>query len=720
MHHTLLLFTLVAAAFGQAVPSIANITNAAIPAMDQNFPVRLMPRSMATIFGSNLSSATASTAPPWATTLGGIEVHLVPLYVGCGTSTAPANCDITANLLFVSPTQINFLVPDTLPSAYGRQQFFLDTVIVENGQRYDTGFSFYLSTAGDFAVFQVGYDCDFSLSLAQPQGCGYSQTPGANSVPIGAVTDVSGTLVTSNNPIHQGQVVILWGTGLGSMPVNQGTGLRQQNNATPLTFGIAQSNTAGGLNVFNLNWSSQTPVWAGESPQYVGLDQINVALPTCTGAVATTEERYNVTMTFTAHDYNSGYVGNGSASLYLPLIISPGEATCQFGATTTTTIVSSANPYDGTQTLVFYVAVSPSSTTGTITLLDGQNILLIGNVVAGSASLPAIPNGPGNHLIKAVYSGNGTFAGSSGTMNESIKKPTVAPTTTTVVSSVNPSVAGQPMTFTATVSPCCLPTGSVTFSVGNLRLGCGGSLSQGKSTCQAVGFEPISGPSTSLGVGAYSITATYNGDGNYASSSSAIVNQVVQPNKSTVSLTAWTYRGGTGASEAALREQVSFSAGVGPNVGLVPTGNITFFDGATVLGTTSAVSAGLTTFDLALGTHSIKASYSGDINFGPATSSTSTVTIWTISSFASSPNPSSSGQTIVFNLCGIPSNVTSGYVMFMMDGGSSPVRITSPCTSATSKSLVSGQHLVTVGLVDIVDRKVPTVLFPVSITQTVN
>jgi hypothetical protein len=720
MRYYLQFFAFASLAVGQTTPSITAITNAALPGMDVHAPVRLQPRSMASIFGSNLSTATASTTPPWATALGGVELHLVPLYVGCGTSTPPATCDILATLIFVSPTQINFLVPDVLPSAYGQQQLVLDAVILENGQRFDSGVLLYLSPVGDFAVFGVGYDCDFSLSLTQPHSCGYSQTPGPNTVPIGAVTDVSGNLVTSENPIHQSQVIVLWSTGLGSMSINQSTGLLQQDNPNAVTFGIAQSNTAGGYNIFTFNWRTQIPLWAGESPQYVGLDQINVAFPTCNGTVATTEERYIATLTFIAQNFNTGYPGNNSTTLYMPFLISPGEPTCQFGATTTTTVVSTANPYDGTQTLVFTASVSPSAATGTITLLDGKNVLLIGNLLSGgSASLPATPTGSGNHSIKAVYSGNSTFAGSTGTITESVTKPTLTPTTTAVTSSVNPSLAGQQMTFTATVSPCCLPTGSVSFSFGNLLL-CAGSIIQGKSLCQTYGIQ-AGEPLPALSAGSYSVTATYNGDTNYASSS-AIVNQVIQPNQGTLSITAWTYRGGTGATEAALGEQVSFSASVGPSAGLIPTGTITFFDGPTSFGTVSATSgeAGPTTFSLALGTHSITASYSGDLNFSSATSNKLTITIWTASSFTSTPNPSTAGQAVSFTLCGIPSNVTNGYVMFIVDGSPGDVRIASPCTSDGIKSLVSGTHLVKVGLVDIPDRSVPTVSFRFSITQVVN
>lgn len=59
-------------------------------------------------------------------------------------------------------------------------------------------------------------------------------------------------------------------------------------------------------------------------------------------------------------------------------------------------------------------------------------------------------------------------------------------------------------------------------------------------------------------------------------------------------------------------------------------------------------------------------------------------------------------------LCGIPSNVTNGYVRFVIDGSPVDVRIASPCTSDGVDWLVNGIHLIKVRLVDIPNRSVPT------------
>lgn len=93
------------------------------------------------------------------------------------------------------------------------------------------------------------------------------------------------------------------------------------------------------------------------------------------------------------------------------------------------------------------------------------------------------------------------------------------PTTTGLASNLNPSVLGSIVTFTATVSPS-VATGTVTFKNGITTIGTG-TLSSGTATF-ATG---------ALAVGAHSITAVYEGDATYASSTSSPVSQTVTEKK---------------------------------------------------------------------------------------------------------------------------------------------------------------------------------------------
>ena len=91
-------------------------------------------------------------------------------------------------------------------------------------------------------------------------------------------------------------------------------------------------------------------------------------------------------------------------------------------------------------------------------------------------------------------------------------------TTTALASSANPSASGQAVTFTATVpaSGTGTPTGTVTFKAGATALG-------PVTTLDALGQATFT--TSALTVGSHSITAVYGGDANFATSTSAALNQ---------------------------------------------------------------------------------------------------------------------------------------------------------------------------------------------------
>jgi Bacterial Ig-like domain (group 3)/Cep192 domain 4 len=99
---------------------------------------------------------------------------------------------------------------------------------------------------------------------------------------------------------------------------------------------------------------------------------------------------------------------------------------------------------------------------------------------------------------------------------------------TTLVSSLNPSTVGQAVTFTATVKPASIgtPTGSVTFKDGTTTLGTS-ALSSGIAKFTT----------STLPVGTHSITAVYGGDATFLSSTSAALSQVVNTGTGTPAVT---------------------------------------------------------------------------------------------------------------------------------------------------------------------------------------
>lgn len=217
------------------------------------------------------------------------------------------------------------------------------------------------------------------------------------------------------------------------------------------------------------------------------------------------------------------------------------------------------------------------------------------------------PGGAGARAGKVTIANSFSILPSAvGLTGNGIGQPTTA---TVVTSSANPSVFGQSVTLTATVSSSGgAPTGSVTFSDGSTVLG-SEPLANGQATFT----------SSSFSVGSHSITAVYGGDGTYQASTGSLT-QSVNPASTTTTIT-------PSANPSILNGSVTFTATVSvvaPGAG-TPTGSIAFKNGSTTLSTVPLSSSGQATFStssLAIGPQSITAAYSGDSNFAASTSTT--------------------------------------------------------------------------------------------------
>jgi uncharacterized protein (TIGR03437 family) len=643
MRYILPLVVFTTAAFGQAVPSITNVTNAAIPAMD--YPpatISLAPRSMATIFGTNLADSTVSTAPPWSTTLGGTEVHLA------NATCFDSSCDLIGSMIFASPTQINFLVPDNgstscrncTPTAYR-------IVLVRDGQRIDNR-SYMLGGPGllvidpfDVAdynvVFQVGYDCLYSYSLSSPTSCGLSWSSGQNRAPSGAITDaLSGQLISPQLPIHQGQVLTLWMTGMyGGVTLNNATGLFQETNPAPVGFGVAQLGTdiaptiSSGFDGPFGTFMSPTPIWAGESAQFVGLDQFNVAFPTCSNAPATTEKRYDAFLIYTS------IATLTTVRIYLPFVVRVGDPDCQWSINTSTTLSSSANPSVAGQTVTFTVAVSSPTATGTVAFFDGGATL--GNSaltsVAGKTTATFLTStlSTGSHLITAKYDGNATYGSSTSAV---LTQAVNAKINTTITITSTPTPGG--VILTAIVSPSTA-SGTVNFidnAGASCTTGCvpiGSATLEAQPTCTSSGGQCV-GIFTVLSIGKHSIIATYGGNSSYDASSTLPI---------TLSGTSITLTSNPNPSISG--QAITFTATVSPSSA---TGTIELVGGAwtppcdgktacfppppiPIICSSYTLSSGQVTCTttLSLGSDLVTVVYSGDSNFAGSASAVLTQTV---------------------------------------------------------------------------------------------
>src|SRR5574338_1008562 len=359
---------------------------------------------------------------------------------------------------------------------------------------------------------------------------------------------------------------------------------------------------------------------------------------------------------------------------------------------TTTTVSSNANPSDSGQSVTFTATVSPLSPasgtrTGTVTFFDGVTILGTGTLSANTATLSTSTLGAGTHSITATYSGDSNFNSSaSSAITQTVNSPAPGVSSTAISSSLNPSVFGQSITFTATVSGSGgTPTGTVTFRDGVTILGTD-TLSSGIATFAI----------SSLGVGTHSITASYGGDANFDTSASISLTQTVNKIGTSTSIS-------SSLNPSTEGQSVTFTATVTESGG-TPTGTVTFRDGVTILGTgtLSSNTATLSTTTLAAGTHSITAVYSGDSFFNTSTSPTLSQTVNSPAPVASSTvvssniNPSVVGQIVTFTATVTGSGGTPTGTVTFRDGlnniGSGT--LASGVASFTS-TLATGTHGIT-------------------------
>jgi hypothetical protein len=246
-----------------------------------------------------------------------------------------------------------------------------------------------------------------------------------------------------------------------------------------------------------------------------------------------------------------------------------------------------------------------------------------------------------------------------------------APTTTTV-SAVNPSVFGQTVTFTATVTSAppggITPTGTVAFIldggvVANIALDAAGRARYSTSA---------------LAVGNHTVIASFSGDPNFDHSTSAPYTQTVNKADTTTSV-------GSSANPSNFGQAVTFTATISASGG-TPTGSVTFKDGATVLGTGTlngvpgSDQAAITVSALVVGSHTITAVYGGNGSFTASTSGP-----WAQTVMPAPLTITANNQTKVFGAA-VPA-LTASYSGFV--NGDTPASLTTPPTLSTTATASS-------------------------------
>ena len=452
-------------------------------------------------------------------------------------------------------------------------------------------------------------------------------------------------------------------TGLGSVDVanlvNQWQSISFTPSSTTLSMngGAAVNITHGSAVSFSINVTPSAATGAVAlmvAPAMPGKPGI-AAFPLTSGAVATSTALLpGGSYSILAH-YSGDSIYGGSYSNSVPVTVSPETSTAFVNLVTTNVngvptsySASSATYGDGYQFLrvdVGDVNASVSASTGISsqcfsrkescptgkvvlsapgTSLDGMVLQLNSE---GYAQVAAPP--PGTYSITATYLGDASFGASAATTAFSTGR---APTTTVVSGSGNPVQYGNYEDVIAnlvTTSDGVAPTGTFQFFQDGMSVstpqtiyaneGYDGLINGIRKYARANGalLELF------LSIGNHTVSAQYSGDANYAASTSPVATiSVIKAKAAFSSLSASNTAGGqvvAGLSAIA-------SANLNGSQGLVPTGNITFYNSnvaipgtVTYTSTSGYLGAKLPIVFPTPGTYLIRADYSGDANYTSAT-----------------------------------------------------------------------------------------------------
>ncbi|SDJ09650.1 Protein of unknown function [Frankineae bacterium MT45] len=382
--------------------------------------------------------------------------------------------------------------------------------------------------------------------------------------------------------------------------------------------------------------------------------------------------------------------------------------TLSYTAPTSTAVSTDSSPGVVGQAVTFSAQVSAPTGAGTPTgsvTFSGQGGVLCSAVAvdgSGTATCTTSYPTPGSDSVSAVYSGGGGFAGSTGTVAQSVAK---ASTSTVLVTAPAHPVVGQPVTYTATVAVTApgagVPTGTVTFT------GASGPL------CTAAplnGTSPDTASCTTTYTAAQtdSVSAAYSGDSRYLTSADSTSQPVASAATTTTTVVS--------PDAPVVGQSVTYSATVdvvAPGSGR-PTGTVSFTGAAGVicaaapLAGTGPVTATCTTSYAAAQTDSVTAAYSGDGGFAASTS-TLPVTIHHAQTAITLDGPDSVivGQPVTLtaqlSVTAPGAGVPTGSVDFSVGGvaltgcTNLPVPTTAPFTfSCTTSALPHGTDVVNV------------------------
>ena len=350
-------------------------------------------------------------------------------------------------------------------------------------------------------------------------------------------------------------------------------------------------------------------------------------------------------------------------------VTSPPTITTNQPLTVTGTITGTTGPIPGTI----------ATPTGTVTLTSTGNS---GPYASSAATLSSgsytimVPAGSlkaGIDTLSINYSGDATYAATSGAASVMVTQLTPAVTVTPASSSV---VSNQSLSVTTKVTGTGpTPTGTVTLTAGSYT---------SSATSLASGSASITIPANTFSAGTGSISVSYSGDNIYASGSGSASVTVTAPLAPTVTVT-------PASSSITTVQSLSVLVALTGTSG-APTGTVTLTSGSYSSGT-QTLAAGVYTFtipadSLAVGSDTLTVSYSGDSTYSAKTG-TGSVTV----------TKAASALTVTPASAAIVSNQSLAVTVKVAGAGATPtgtVTLTSGSYTSSATSLSSGQASITI------------------------
>ena len=272
------------------------------------------------------------------------------------------------------------------------------------------------------------------------------------------------------------------------------------------------------INTRNATWTTNansktygdadpSPLTTGSGTNFVAADGVTATYARAAGETVLGGP-YHITATLAPAAVLSNYnITNAGASFAINV------------KTVTPSVTASDKPYDGTKTATITACtVSPKVGTDDVACVAGSATFASANASPTAQTVTAI-----GILLTGVTAPNYVLSSNTAATMAHINP---APTSTSVTSSVNSSVFGQPVTFSATVSNTATsptPTGSVQFIIDGSNFVSPVPVAGSGGTATAASMS-----TTTLSVGVHNVVAAYtNSDGNFIGSTSSTFKQQV-------------------------------------------------------------------------------------------------------------------------------------------------------------------------------------------------